>query len=122
MSVPATEEARFDPFGNLTRLRHVVNNGVPEIRTLMTDPLSNRLTGSSVEHDAAGNLTCQETHLYRFDVFLVAFSPGAHWHYFPNVAEILITAGLVAGEIAGYMLMIRFFPILSGRRNPAPAS
>ncbi len=60
--------------------------------------------------------------LYRFDVFLVAFSPGAHWHYFPNVAEILITAGLVAGEIAGYMLMIRFFPILSGRRNPAPAS
>jgi len=70
MSVPATEEARFDPFGNLTRLRHVVNNGVPEIRTLMTDALSNRLTGSSVEHDASGNLTRQETHLYRYDVFV----------------------------------------------------
>ncbi|MFN7951681.1 MAG: Ni/Fe-hydrogenase cytochrome b subunit [bacterium] len=60
--------------------------------------------------------------LYRFDVFLVAFNPGAQWHYFPNVAEILITAGLVAGEIAGYLLLIRFFPILSGRRNPVPAS
>ena len=31
--------------------------------------------------------------------FLLAFQPGAHWSYFPNVVEILITVGLVAGEI-----------------------
>lgn len=61
--MPAKEEARFDPFGNLTRLRHVVNNGVPEIRTLTTDPTSNRLTGSMVEYDASGHLTRQESHL-----------------------------------------------------------
>ncbi len=59
--------------------------------------------------------------LYRFDVFLVAFRPGPQWHYFPSVTEILITVGLVAAEIAGYMLLIRFFPILSAGRHPAPA-
>jgi Ni/Fe-hydrogenase subunit HybB-like protein len=59
--------------------------------------------------------------LYRFDVFLVAFRPGSHWHYFPSVTEILITVGLVAAEIAGYVLLIRFFPILSAGRHAAPA-
>jgi Ni/Fe-hydrogenase subunit HybB-like protein len=56
--------------------------------------------------------------LYRFDVYLVAFRPGAHWSYFPSVTEILITTGLVAGEIAGYILLVRFFPILSEAARP----
>jgi Ni/Fe-hydrogenase subunit HybB-like protein len=53
--------------------------------------------------------------LYRFDVFLVAFQPGAHWSYFPNVTEILITVGLVAGEVGVYIVFVRMFPILAGR-------
>ena len=52
--------------------------------------------------------------LYRFDVYLVAFQPGAHWSYFPSVTEILITTGLVAGELAGFILLVKLFPILSG--------
>ena len=32
--------------------------------------------------------------LYRFDTYLVAFRPGAHWSYFPSVGEILVTLGL----------------------------
>jgi Ni/Fe-hydrogenase subunit HybB-like protein len=59
--------------------------------------------------------------LYRFDVFLVAFQPGAHWSYFPNVNEILITTGLVAGEIAGYIVLVKLFPILAGGPQAAPA-
>ena len=59
--------------------------------------------------------------LYRFDVFLVAFRPGAHWSYFPNVNEILITAGLVAGEMAGYIVLAKIFPILAGAPRMAPA-
>jgi Ni/Fe-hydrogenase subunit HybB-like protein len=59
--------------------------------------------------------------LYRFDVFLVAFQPGAHWSYFPSVTEILVTVGLVAGEIAGYVVLIKVFPILVGQPRPAPA-
>ena len=59
--------------------------------------------------------------IYRFDVFLVAFQPGPHWSYFPNLTEILITTGLVAGEIAGYILLIKVFPILGGRPQTASA-
>jgi Ni/Fe-hydrogenase subunit HybB-like protein len=51
--------------------------------------------------------------LYRFDTYLVAFRPGPHWSYFPSVAEILITLGLVAGEIFVYVLVVKFFPIVT---------
>jgi Ni/Fe-hydrogenase subunit HybB-like protein len=56
--------------------------------------------------------------LYRFDVFLLAFRPGDHWSYFPSVPETMITVGLVAGEILGYIILIKLFPILAG--EPAP--
>lgn len=59
--------------------------------------------------------------LYRFDVFLLAFQPGAEWSYFPNIPEILVTVGLVAAEITGYILLIKTFPILAGVPRPAAA-
>ncbi|HVM96010.1 MAG TPA: hypothetical protein VMT89_06455, partial [Candidatus Acidoferrales bacterium] len=59
--------------------------------------------------------------LYRFDTFLVAFQPGPHWSYFPSVTEILISAGLVAGEVAGYIILIKFFPIIAGEARPVAA-
>ncbi len=59
--------------------------------------------------------------LYRFDTFLVAFQPGPQWSYFPNLTEILITTGLVAGEIAGYIVLIRLFPIMGGEAQAAAA-
>jgi Ni/Fe-hydrogenase subunit HybB-like protein len=58
--------------------------------------------------------------LYRFDVFLVAFQPGA-WAYFPSVTEILVSVGLVAAEVAGYIVLIKQFPILAGAPRTAPA-
>ncbi len=57
--------------------------------------------------------------LYRFDVFLLAFQPGPHWSYFPNVNEIRITVGLVAGEVGIYIVFVRMFPILAGRTQTA---
>ena len=51
--------------------------------------------------------------IYRFDTYLLAFNPGAHWSYFPSVGEILVTTGLVAGEIMLYIAIIRVFPILT---------
>jgi Ni/Fe-hydrogenase subunit HybB-like protein len=56
--------------------------------------------------------------VYRFDTFLVAFRPGAHWSYFPSVAEILVTLGLVSGEIMLYIVIIKLFPIISMERHP----
>ena len=51
--------------------------------------------------------------VYRYDTYLVAFRPGAHWSYFPSVAELLITLGLVAGEIMLYVAIVKVFPILT---------
>ena len=51
--------------------------------------------------------------LYRFDTYLVAFRPGAHWSYFPSVTEILVTLGLISGEIMLYIVIVKVFPILT---------
>ena len=51
--------------------------------------------------------------VYRFDTYLVAFRPGAHWSYFPSVGEILVTLGLVAGELMAFILIVKLFPILA---------
>lgn len=55
--------------------------------------------------------------LYRFDTFLLAFEPGQGWHYFPSVQELLISIGLVAIEIALYVVIVKRFPIMSGVRE-----
>jgi len=52
--------------------------------------------------------------LYRFDTYLVAFNPGPGYHYFPAVPELLVTIGLVAGEIAIYIFVVKKFPIVGG--------
>ncbi|HPF71852.1 MAG TPA: Ni/Fe-hydrogenase cytochrome b subunit [Candidatus Krumholzibacteria bacterium] len=52
--------------------------------------------------------------LYRFDAYLVAFSPSAGWSYFPSVPELLMTVGLVALEILVFIAIVRKFPILGG--------
>ncbi|HEY0672042.1 MAG TPA: Ni/Fe-hydrogenase cytochrome b subunit [Longimicrobiales bacterium] len=56
--------------------------------------------------------------LYRFSTFLVAFRPAEGWVYFPSIVEILVTMGVIAGEIAAYIFIVKKFPILSA---PAPA-
>jgi Ni/Fe-hydrogenase subunit HybB-like protein len=55
--------------------------------------------------------------VYRFDTYLVAFRPGAHWSYFPSVTEILVTTGLVAGEIMLYIAIVKLFPIITMERH-----
>jgi len=52
--------------------------------------------------------------LYRIDTFIVAFRPGAQYAYFPSLAEILATTGLVAIEILVYVFFVKRFPILTG--------
>ena len=53
--------------------------------------------------------------LYRFDTYLVAFTPGPNWSYFPSVPETLITAGLLAFEVLAFIVIVKMFPILVGR-------
>jgi Ni/Fe-hydrogenase subunit HybB-like protein len=50
--------------------------------------------------------------VYRFDAFLIGFSPGANWHYFPSFAEIMITVGIISVEIMAYLIFIKTLPVL----------
>lgn len=52
--------------------------------------------------------------LYRFDAYLVAWNPGGNFSYFPSVLEQLMTYGVIALEIMGYVWFVRTFPILGG--------
>ncbi|MBF0268389.1 MAG: Ni/Fe-hydrogenase cytochrome b subunit [Alphaproteobacteria bacterium] len=52
--------------------------------------------------------------LYRIDAYLVGYETGPGWNYFPAVPEIMITIGIVAFEILGYIVFVRFFPVLPG--------
>jgi Ni/Fe-hydrogenase subunit HybB-like protein len=61
--------------------------------------------------------------LYRLDTYLVAFRPGSHFSYFPSFSEIMVTVGIVTAEIILYVVIVRYFPILSAQApaQPAPA-
>ena len=50
--------------------------------------------------------------LYRFNVFLIGYSPGPGWRYFPAVPEIMITLGIVAIELMAYLYFVKRFPVL----------
>lgn len=50
--------------------------------------------------------------LYRFNVYLIGFNPGQGWIYFPSLAEIFITVGIVALELLGYQVLVKMVPVL----------
>jgi Ni/Fe-hydrogenase subunit HybB-like protein len=59
--------------------------------------------------------------LYRFDTFLLAYRYADDVRYFPSVPELLITLGLIAGEILIYVIVVKRFPIIGGSRERAIA-
>ena len=60
--------------------------------------------------------------IYRIDAFLTGFNPGQNWVYFPSLAEICVTLGLVASETMAYVCLVRKFPILAGVSAPASST
>lgn len=59
--------------------------------------------------------------LYRFNVYLIGFNPGAGWVYFPSLAEVMISVGIVAMELLGYQVLVKMVPVLPRiglRRHP----
>ncbi|MCF8105081.1 MAG: Ni/Fe-hydrogenase cytochrome b subunit [Desulfohalobiaceae bacterium] len=51
--------------------------------------------------------------LYRFNAYLTGFNPGNGWHYFPAFPETMITLGIVAVEVLGFLWIVKRFPILT---------
>jgi Ni/Fe-hydrogenase subunit HybB-like protein len=57
--------------------------------------------------------------LQRVNGFLIGYMTGEGWHYFPSLAELLVTVGLIAFEVLAYIVIVRRFPVLAA--EPAPA-
>ena len=55
--------------------------------------------------------------VYRFNCYLIGFSPGDGWQYFPSVSEILVTFGIIAAEVAGYIWFVKSFPVLQAKER-----
>ncbi len=50
--------------------------------------------------------------LYRLNGYLIAYQTGAGWNYFPSVAEMMVTIGIIAGEILAYIIFVKTLPVL----------
>lgn len=48
----------------------------------------------------------------RVDGFLIGYDTGPGWNYFPSIAEMLVTIGMFAIEVLGYIIITRRFPVL----------
>lgn len=50
--------------------------------------------------------------LLRINSYLIGYETGEGWHYFPSVPEMLVTLGMFAIEVFGYIAISRRFPVL----------
>jgi len=50
--------------------------------------------------------------LFRFNVYIIGFNPGAGYSYFPSVQEILITIGIISMEVLLNLIFIKKLPVL----------
>jgi Ni/Fe-hydrogenase subunit HybB-like protein len=59
--------------------------------------------------------------LLRLNGFLIGFDTGPGWSYFPSVPELLVTIGIFAAHVIGYIYITRRFPVLPREGAPAVA-
>jgi Ni/Fe-hydrogenase subunit HybB-like protein len=50
--------------------------------------------------------------LLRIDGFLIGYETGDGFHYFPAFPELMVTVGIFAIEVLGYIIITRRFPVL----------
>jgi Ni/Fe-hydrogenase subunit HybB-like protein len=61
--------------------------------------------------------------MLRLNSYLIGLETGPGWHYFPSVSEIMVSIGMIALEVLGYIVLVRYLPILPGtHETPAVAS
>jgi len=60
----------------------------------------------------AGILLMLGGSLLRLNGFLITYDTGPGFHYFPSLTEILVTVGMFAAEVFGYIVITRRFPVL----------
>lgn len=57
--------------------------------------------------------------ILRINAYLVGYETGPGWHYFPSVTEIMVSIGMIALEVLGYIALVRYLPILPGNSKSA---
>jgi Ni/Fe-hydrogenase subunit HybB-like protein len=50
--------------------------------------------------------------LLRLNGFLIGYETGGGYQYFPTLPELLVTVGMFATEVLGYIIITRRFPVL----------
>jgi len=60
----------------------------------------------------AGVLLMLAGALMRLSGFLIGYETGGDFNYFPTLAEVLVTVGMFAIEVLGYIIITRRFPVL----------
>ncbi len=50
--------------------------------------------------------------LFRFNTYIIGYDPGTGFHYFPSVAEIMITLGIISIELMAYIIFVKKLPVL----------
>lgn len=59
----------------------------------------------------------------RFNGLIIGYTPSAGYVYFPSVIELLVSVGMLAVEVVGFIYIVKRFPILPPRtRTVAPGS
>jgi Ni/Fe-hydrogenase subunit HybB-like protein len=61
--------------------------------------------------------------IYRLNTYLIGFHPvvGGAWHYFPSVAEIMVTVGIFSLEVILYLVFVKHLPVLHRKSTPVSA-
>jgi Ni/Fe-hydrogenase subunit HybB-like protein len=55
--------------------------------------------------------------VFRFNALIVGFTPSSGYVYFPSVIELLVSIGLLALEVVGFIYIVKVFPILPPRKK-----
>ncbi|WP_413285346.1 Ni/Fe-hydrogenase cytochrome b subunit [Vibrio sp. MA40-2] len=50
--------------------------------------------------------------MWRMNLSTIGYMPGDGYHYFPSTLELIISVGLIAVEVATYLIIIRFLPVM----------
>ncbi len=52
--------------------------------------------------------------IYRINTYIIGYHPaaGGTWHYFPSVAEIMLTVGIFSFEVILYLIFVKTLPVL----------
>jgi len=59
----------------------------------------------------------------RFNGLIIGYTPSAGYIYFPSVIEVLVSVGMLAVEVVGFIYIVKRYPILPPRkRTVAPGN